>query len=1047
MQLLSFLRSLVLLFLSCHPPFSDFPTDPDRTEKFMYIYTDHPNAFWASRSGESSLLIPNLMSENSTAIPFSALQETLEGDLYHDLSWRLMYATDASVFREVPLAVCRPAHKKDLKQILAFCLDHRLPLIPRTAGTSLAGQVVGQGLVVDCSRYMNSIIELNTAEKWVRVQPGVILDDLNRYLAPHGLFFAPETSTSNRCMIGGMVANNACGSHSLVYGSTRDHTLEIEALLYDGSEVVFSALDREGFRNKCAGNQTENRIYRQMSGLLSAPENQAEIRAHYPDPRLNRRNTGYALDLLLNSDVFGGKEAFNFCKLLCGAEGTLAIYTTFKLNLVPLPPPEKALVCVHVKDIEEALQANLVALKHKPVAVELIDRVILDCTRSNIGQSKNRFFIQGDPGAIMVVEFVCQNRQEAIDRAGAMEEELRREKLGTHYPRLFGEDIERVWALRKAGLGLLSNIPGDAKPVAVIEDAAIHVELLPAYVSELNRILEKLSLKCVFFAHIGSGEIHIRPIVNLKSSADVERFYQVARGAALLVKKYRGSLSGEHGDGRLRAEFIPLVLGEKNAGLLRQVKATWDPMNLLNPGKIVSSPSMKTSLRYKADQKIRQIDTYFDYDKTLGFLRAVEQCNGSGDCRKSPEAGGVMCPSYHASRNEDDNTRGRANLLREFITNSGRNNPFDHRELINVLDLCLSCKGCKAECPSSVDMGKYKAETLQQYYDANRTPFRARAIGAFGFLSKIGSRLPGLYNAVSTWPLSSALIKYALGFAKERKLPLLHKQSLERWGSKNLPGLNGLLDGSKRVLLFCDEFTSYNDTPTGIQSIGLLHHLGYRVEIPGHRESGRAYLSKGLLKKARQLAEKNVELLFPLVSDKIPLIGIEPSAILCFRDEYPELVRQAWKEKAVALAKNCLTIDEFIVGEYEKGNIDPSRFPGKAEKIYLHGHCHQKALSSTNYSLKMLGLAANGAVEEIQCGCCGMAGAFGYEKNHHAISMQIGELSLFPAIRAAGPEAIIAAPGTSCRQQILDGTGRRAFHPAVVLFQALKVSTQAWQPE
>lgn len=978
------------------------------------------------------------MAQSNTNISFDHLAKQLEGDLHCSESWRLMYATDASVFKELPIAVCHPRTENDLQQILSFSRTQNIPLIPRTAGTSLAGQVVGHGLVIDFSRYMNKILELNTEERWVRVQPGVILDDLNRFLEPHGLFFGPETSTSNRCMMGGMVANNSCGSHSLVYGSTRDHTLEIKAILSDGSTALFGELDTEGFRNKCVGSKLENKVYQQLFELLSDKENQEEIRNNYPDPDIKRRNTGYALDLLLNSNVFGGDEPFNMCKILSGAEGTLAIYTEIKLNLVPLPPPEKGLVCVHLNSLEDALQANLVALQHQPVAVELIDKVILDCTKTNIAQSKNRFFLSGDPASVLVVEFACETKDEVRRRAAEMELNLRKKGLGYHFPLLFGADINKVWALRKAGLGLLSNMPGDAKAVAVIEDTAVHVEVLPDFIQEVLELLERLNTRCVFFAHIGTGEIHIRPILNMKSRADIERFHQIAQETALLVKKYKGSLSGEHGDGRLRGGFIPLVIGERNYDMLRDVKATWDPMNILNPGKIIDPPSIKTSLRYIPGQPEKKIKTYFNYDQTLGFLRAIEQCNGSGDCRKPHQAGGVMCPSYQATLNEYDSTRGRANILREFITNSSKKNPCDHKELMDVLDLCLSCKGCKAECPSNVDVGKYKAEVLQHYYDANGTPLSAKITGAYSNFYQIGTLWPKLFNFFAKQKLSSFFIKKMMGFAPKRALPLLQKQSLRSWARKELSRLNGKINTNKKVYLFCDEFTNLNDTQTGIRTILLLHHMGYRVELPQHAESGRTWLSKGLLKKAGKIAIQNLEALLPLVNEAHPLIGIEPSAILTFRDEYPDLVPKPLRENAERFANYCFTFEEFIAKANEKGLIDSTIFNDKKQKIYLHGHCHQKALSSMDFSHKMLSIPAGTEVKQIDCGCCGMAGSFGFEKNHYELSMQIGELSLFPAVRKAEPDAWIVAAGTSCRHQIEDGTGRKALHPADALYQCLK---------
>lgn len=977
--------------------------------------------------------------KGNTKYPFEVLAAQLEGDLHHDMKWRLLYATDASVYRELPTAVCRPANKEDIRKALTFCRQNNLPVIPRAAGTSLAGQVVGSGMVLDFSRYMNRILELNTREKWIRVEPGVILDELNDYLKPFGLFFGPETSTSNRCMIGGMVANNACGSHSIIYGSTRDHTLAIHAILSDGSEVDFNELTNDEFRAKCIGHSLENNIYRQIFAMLSDKQNKDEVHNQYPDPRLKRRNTGYALDLLSDARVFGdSKNYFNFCRLLSGSEGTLAIFTEIKLNLVPLPPPEKALVCVHLNSIEEALEANLIALEHNPVAVELIDKVILECTKTNIAQQKNRFFLKGDPGAVLVVEFAACSREELEQSASHMEAAMRNKAYGYHFPVLFDNDISKVWALRKAGLGLLSNVPGDAKPVAVIEDAAVHVEQLPAYVRDLQQSLARYGVECVYYAHIGTGELHLRPVLNLKNPAEVEKFYQLAKETAHLVKKYRGSLSGEHGDGRLRAEFIPIMLGEKVTQLLKEIKQTWDPSGILNPGKIVSPPPMRSSLRYSAGQTEKKFPAFFDYAEAGSFLKAIEKCNGSGDCRKPHTQGGVMCPSYHATLNEDATTRGRANILREFITQSTKKNPFDHPEIKDILDLCLSCKACKSECPSNVDMAKYKAEAMQQYYLDHRIPFRNKVVGSFSQLYKLGSMMPSAFNLLVSFRPVEQLTKKALGFATRRALPLLQKTTLRKWSEKRLTSLNQLVDGDKHVYLFCDEFTNYNDCDTGIHAILLLHKLGYRVTILPHTGSGRAYISKGLLKKARKAANSNVKTFAAVVSEDEPLVGIEPSAILGFRDEYPVLVDRQLRESAKALADHVYTFEEFICRELDRNHIDSSLFHSAPQTILFHGHCHQKALSSNKFSVRMMSIPAQTTIQEIDCGCCGMAGAFGYEKEHYELSMAIGELSLFPAIRSAGSDTTIAASGTSCRVQIHDGTGRKAMHPIDVLFSMIK---------
>jgi FAD/FMN-containing dehydrogenase/Fe-S oxidoreductase len=969
-------------------------------------------------------------------IDFSALTESLEGDFYPDMVSRLLYATDASNYREIPLAVCRPSGEADIIKLTRFATENNLSVIPRAAGTSLAGQVVGPGIVMDISRYMNEIVELNLEEKWVRVQPGVVLDELNQFLMPHGLFFGPETSTSSRCMMGGMVGNNSCGAHSLIYGSTREHTLEIRAVLSDGSTAVFRDMTEKEFTMKCKGDSFENRLYRYFYETLSKPEIQKEIRDEFPDPEVTRRNTGYALDLLLNSKPFtsDGRE-FNFCRLIAGSEGTLAVITEIKLNLVPLPPAEKAVVCIHFKTKKEALSATLVALEFNPGAVEMMDHIILELTKSNIEQKKNRVFIEGDPAAILIIEFARESREEILDLASKMEARMRVMGYGYHYPVLFGNDIPKVWNLRKAGLGVLAGMKGDAKSVTLIEDTSVTVRVLPEYIGEVQALLDNYGKEVVYHAHVGSGELHMRPVLNLKEPADVELFYNIGRDVAHLVKKYKGSLSGEHGDGRLRGEFIPIVLGEKNYQLLREVKKMWDPANVFNPGKIVDTPRMNTSLRYVPGAPVRNIETIFDFSAWGGIVRFTEQCNGSGDCRKSELIGGTMCPSYMATRDENTTTRGRANLLREYLTNSSKSNPFDHKELYDILDLCLSCKGCKSECPSNVDMAKLKAEFLQHYHDANGVPLRARMVAHITSLNRLGAIFPGMFNAVVGNRVLSGLIKKFTGFASQRSIPSLYKTTLRGWASKNLTSVNN--QKGEKVLLFVDEFSEYNDTATGIKAIQLLTRLGYRVEIVKHEVSGRTFISKGFLRKARDIAHKNIVIFDKALENGTALLGIEPSAILTFRDEYPDLAGEKLQEASNRVASAALMIDEFIAREMTIGRITSSQFTSESKEILLHGHCQQKAVASTESMIKMLSLPANYKVREIKSGCCGMAGSFGYEKEHYDLSMKVGELVLFPEVRIASDDTLIAAPGTSCRHHIFDGTGKKAVHPVDVLYDAL----------
>ncbi len=959
------------------------------------------------------------------------LRNDLEGELFDDNEMRILYATDASAYREMPLAVAIPHTVNDLKKLILFARKNQTSLIPRTAGTSLAGQVVGNGIVVDVSKYFNKILQFNTEEKWVRVQPGVIRDELNMFLKPHGLLFGPETSTANRAMIGGMVGNNSCGSNSVVYRSTREHTLEIKALLSDGSEAEFKTLSIDDFHSKCESDTLEASIYKTVRSLLSDYNNQVEIRKEFPKKSVERRNTGYAVDILLETAPFtAGGEDFNFCKLIAGSEGTLAFITEIKLNTIPLPPKEAGLLCVHFNTIDEALRANLIALKYRPSASELIDHFILECTKDNIEQAKNRFFVQGDPGAILVIEYARHTRKEVEEIAEKVETEMRAAGLGFYFPLLFGADTKKIWTLRKAGLGLLSNLPGDEKAVPVIEDTAVDVVDLPAYIRDFNVILENHGMHSVHYAHAGSGEIHLRPIINLKTEEGNRQFRMIAREIATLVKKYDGSLSGEHGDGRLRGEFIPQMVGQKNYELLKKIKQSWDPQNIFNPGKIVDTPPMNTMLRYTPGQKTPAFKTVFRYHNQ-DVLQHAEQCNGSGDCRKTEMSGGTMCPSFMATRNEKDTTRARANILREFLTNSTKVNRFDHKEIKEVMDLCLSCKGCKSECPSNVDMAKLKAEFLQQYYDANGVPLRSRLIANFTNSAKLGALLPGAYNFVMTNKGISNLVKKMSGFATARSMPTMYKTTLRKWWNKH-PKKSG-----KKVYLFCDEFTNYNDTEIGIKAILLLEKLGYEVILPAHEESGRAWLSKGLLRDAKKIAQKNVAMLSKIVTDYAPLIGIEPSAILTFRDEYVDLVDDDQLEEAKKLSLNVFLIDEFISREILRGNITPQQFTSDKKTVKLHGHCQQKAWNALNASVDILSLPKNYTVETIPSGCCGMAGSFGYEKEHYDLSMQIGELVLFPAVRNQGDEVIIAAPGTSCRHQIKDGTGRKAKHPVEILYEAL----------
>jgi len=964
-------------------------------------------------------------------------QHAIKNNTIHtDLVSRILYSTDASEYREMPIGVAFPTSSNDVLQFVQHAINQKQSIIPRAAGTSLAGQVVGSGIVLDCSRYMTQIIELNVEEKWVRVQPGVIRDELNLFLKPNKLFFSPETSTSNRCTLGGMVGNNACGAHSLLYGSTREHLLEATVIISDGSTIIMKDLSIEEYKRKCQLESLEGNIYKTIHEVLSDTVNQQYIINEFPHPKLTRRNTGYALDLLLACEPFTPSgPPFNLCKLLAGAEGTIGYITELKLSLTPFPPANKAVVCAHFKSLSDTLKANLIALKYNPGAIELIDDTILNCTKNNLEQNRNRFFVEGEPAAILVVEWDRETVEELNNLATEMQNEMQNTGLGYAFPFIIGADINKVWALRKAGLGLLSNVEGDARPVSLVEDTAVLPEYLPDYIEEFKAILHKYNLWSVYHAHAATGELHLRPVLNLRDISDVELFKKVALETTLLVKKYRGSISGEHGDGRLRGEFIPILLGEHNYQLIRKIKKVFDPNNSFNPGKIIDTPPMDGGFRFIPGSLAPQFTTYFDFSKTGGLVQQISKCNGSGDCRKTVKMGGTMCPSYMATLDEYNTPRARANVMREILSNN-ESDPFVNEDIKKILDLCLSCKACKSECPSSIDVAKLKAEFFQQYYDRKGIPLRSRLIANFETIYQLASIWPQAANTV----FSSALMRVTsrlLGFSSLRKFPVLDRITLKKWLKLELIRLNKQLPESAAVVyLFVDEFSNFSEIGIGQKTVKLLISLGYRVEILNNKPSGRAHFSKGLIRKARQFAIHNVNL-FSNLQESAIIVGIEPSAILSFRDEYPELVPENLRIKAQQLANKTFLIDDFIAQEFNAGNIDKYLFTNDVKEIWLHGHCQQKALISTKSTLTMLQIPQNYIVREINSGCCGMAGSFGFEKEHYNVSMEIGELVLFPTVRSLSPNAIVAAPGTSCRHQIHDGTNRTAFHPVELLYNAL----------
>ena len=1007
---------------------------------------------------------------------------------------RIAYATDASAYREVPEAVAFPENEQDIVYLIQEAQQRNTHLIPRAGGTSIAGQVVGSGIVVDISKHFKKILEINQEERWARVQPGVVLDELNLALAPYGLFFSPETSTSNRCCIGGMFGNNSCGSHSLVYGSTRHHVLEARGVLSDGNIEVFKTYTIHELEQRFGQRFWEaesdiliRRVYTQLIRWALDDKTVQLIEDNYPDKSLRRRSCGYAIDEVIedlhNASKPLEERTINLCKVLAGSEGTLAFITEIKVDLDPLPPKEKMVVCAHCDTLQKSFLGNLVALRYHPSAVELMDCNILELSKQNVEQQKNRFFVQGDPAAILIIELRGETRADIDAVADQLERALmeNEEKLVYACSRVYGNEISKVWSLRKAGLGLLTGMKGDAKPIGVIEDTAVAPEKLPDYMADFAKMLEDLGLSCVYHAHISTGELHLRPIINIKDAEGKRKFREVAYQTALLVKKHKGSLSGEHGDGRLRGEFIQLLYGDEVYALMQELKRCWDHKQVFNLHKIVDTLPMDSMLRFDVDQQYaieKELingpstgsGTYYNWKAAFdeckiegatgacsqlhALMCSIEQCNGAGDCRKSNLMGGTLCPAFKVSGDETKATRARANVLREILTRGWGSEAFAQaiekdksilksKELAEVLDSCLACKGCRSECPSNVDMTRLRSEILQHKYDIGGMPLRSFAVSWMATVEKFGHLVWPFYNLFASWKLSSNIIKRVIKFSTERDIPKLSRLTmrqavqLEQW-------LHPVKATKGKVWLFADEFTNYQEAELGLTFAKLLMRLGYEVKIPKHVESGRAAISKGNLRLAKKFALKNVNLLKDKVSAQTPLVGIEPSCILSFRDEYPDLVPAEWRKPAQNLGRNALLFDEFIAREVSAGRIVPADFKTDAVEIWLHGHCHQKALVGTEKTVAALQLLPNAQVHVIPSGCCGMAGSFGYEKDHYQTSLAIGEMVLFPTIRKAMEKAdgvtpcIVSAPGTSCRQQILDGTGVRAVHPIEILYRWVK---------
>ncbi len=927
------------------------------------------------------------------------------------------------MYQEVPKGVSFPKTISDIQTLVLKANKEGFSITARSAGTSLAGQTTGNGVIMDLSRFMTKIVEIDKEKHVTKVQPGVIRDQLNDKAGESGLLFGPDTSTTNRCMIGGMIGNNSSGSFSIKYKTTREHIIEIDAILSDGSRAKFKPLTNSELEEKKKLKNLEGSIYRGMISILE--KHQESIKKNYPHPEIIRRNTGYALDKLLEMEPFkkGGKP-FNLCELLCGSEGTLAMTGSAVLNLEETDKIQK-LVIPQFRTLHESMEATVEAVKFDPGAVELVDDIILNATKANPEQSQNRFFLEGEPKGILIIQFSGNDEHEIDRKIQELVKTLDEKNLGYAFPVLSdASKMKSVWELRKAGLGLLMGLGKDARSPTFCEDTAVRVQDLPAYVERFQKILDKYDTNCVFYAHASVGELHLRPMIDTTTEEGIEKMKAMAEEIAELVGEFRGSLSGEHGDGRARAPYIEKVLGKEMIPLLKQVKELWDPNYIFNPGKIVDAPPIEQDLRFSPKYISKPVDTEFHWRKEGSLNDALELCNGAGVCRKLAASGGTMCPSYMATKEEKDSTRGRANVFRQVF--EGKNpDQFKSEELKEALDLCLSCKACKSECPANVDMAKMKAEFTNGWHKQNKPTFSERFFVDSTKLYPVAGLFPELSNWAVDQKITKTVLEKFAGISSERTLPKFANQTFRKWWK-----LHKSIESDNKVVLYVDTFTNYHEPDIAKAAVKLFEKMGFQVMVTEVQELGRPALSKGFLKEAKRIANDVIPKWKEYSKARIPIIGLEPSEILTAKDEFLDLCDAELLADATEIAKYCFTFEEFL-----SANIELIPELNKGSSVLVHEHCHAKALSKKGLSAQILSKAGY-EVKVLDSGCCGMAGSFGYEKNKYEVSMEIGSQRLFPAVENS-EEGNICASGFSCRHQIKDGTGRNSKHIAELIYAKL----------
>ncbi|HXA66034.1 MAG TPA: FAD-linked oxidase C-terminal domain-containing protein [Bryobacteraceae bacterium] len=943
------------------------------------------------------------------------LKRQIEGEVRFDQISRALYSSDASVYQIQPLGVVIPKNRQDIIRVVEICGRFRCPITMRGGGTSQAGQAIGEGIQVDTSKYYNHVLEVNAEERWARVEPGIVLDELNVQLAPLGLRFAPDISTASRATIGGMMANNSCGARSVLFGKTIDHVLEQTVLLSDASIVHFREIERGEIP---AGSTLEAACYGTV--LRLAREHAAEIDRRYP--KILRRVGGYNLDEFRDSS-----KPINLAKIMVGSEGTLGVVLEAKLRLVALPK-YKAVMVISFADLLEALSATPVILRHGPSAVEVMDKSILDNTRQNAVLDNIRTtFIAGDPEATLCVEFYGDRKEDLPPRLSALEQDLRSQNLGYQYrseTELPGQ--ARIWSLREAALGLSMAMKEQAKSIPFVEDTAVAPEKLSGFIGRFLTILRSHDTSAGIYAHASVGCLHVRPVINMKTELGIRTFEQIAQDVADLVLEFGGALSGEHGDGLVRSPFMRQMFGDELYEAFREIKRTFDPLGIFNPGKIVDAPPLTSNLRFGTSYKSANPETWFDYSEYGGFAGAIEMCSGVGACRK--KLSGTMCPSYMATREESASTRGRANVLRMAISGRLDESGLGDDGVYQVLDLCLECRACKSECPVGVDMARFKSEFLADFWARHGTPWRAKALGNIHRLSVWGSRFAPLSNWIAGSPPSRWLNDKLLGLDHRRALPPWQRETFEKWLARNSRQQR---TAGTAVTLFNDTFTNHYDPEIGVAALEILEHGGCRVDVVRPGCCGRPLISQGLLEEARAHAAVVVESLFPTASRGESILFCEPSCLSAMKDDAPSLLRGELQTKARVVAKACHLFEEFAA------QLDLPLRAGPP-KILLHGHCHQKSMGLLPATTALLSRIPSCSVVDIDAGCCGMAGSFGYMKGHYEVSSSIANRRLLPGVKAMKSGEVLVAPGTSCRHQVLEFSGAKAVHPATLIRSLLR---------